>query len=79
MVPLCNIVPRWAVGALPVQSEAMSKQEIESEIARLDERITELRSLQNAQKHLPFITCHIQEHIDKLQQRIADLRSDQVA
>lgn len=54
----------------------MSKHEIELEIARLDERITELHSLQNTQKHLPFITCHIQEHIDKLRQRIADLRSE---
>ena len=53
----------------------MTIQEIEIEIARLSERIAELRSLQQGQKHLPFITSHLQEHIEKLQQRISDLRS----
>jgi len=52
----------------------MNIQEIEAEIARLNERIADLRSLQNGQKHLPFITSHLQEHIDKLQQQVADLR-----
>lgn len=53
----------------------MTIQEIEIEIARLSERIAELRSLQQGQKHLPFITSHLQEPIEKLQQRISDLRS----
>lgn len=75
MMPMCSIVPRWVPGD-DHRSAVMSKHEIELEIARLDERITELHSLQNTQKHLPFITCHIQEHIDKLRQRIADLRSE---
>jgi len=57
----------------------MNQQEIELEIARLSERITELRSLQKGQKHLPFITSHLQEHIDKLQQRIDTLRSERIA
>jgi len=54
----------------------MKNQEIELEIARLSERIAELRSLQQGQKHLPFITSHLQEHIDKLQQRIVELSGD---
>jgi hypothetical protein len=57
----------------------MKNQEIEVEIARLSERIAELRSLQQGQKHLPFIASHIQEHIDKLQQRIVELRGPQLA
>ena len=57
----------------------MTIQEIETEIARLSERIAELRSLQQGQKHLPFITSHLQEHIEKLQQRIADLRGQDIA
>jgi len=57
----------------------MKNQETEIEIARLSERIAELRSLQQGQKHLPFITTHLQEHIDKLQQRIAALRKEGVA
>jgi predicted nucleic acid-binding Zn-ribbon protein len=52
----------------------MDIKEIEAEIARLNERIEELRSLQNGQKHLPFITSHLQEHIDQLKQRVAALR-----
>ncbi len=52
----------------------MTNQEIEVEIARLSERIEELRSLQKGQRHLAFISSHLQEHIDKLQQKIAELR-----
>lgn len=52
----------------------MNVQEIEAEIARLSGRVTELRSLQERQKHLPFITSHLQEHIEKLEERIADLQ-----
>lgn len=57
----------------------MNQQEIELEIARLSERIAELRSLQQGQKHLPFITSHLQEHIEKLQQRIDTLRQERIA
>ena len=57
----------------------MDQQEVELEIARLSERIAELRSLQQGQKHLPFITSHLQEHIDKLQQRIDSLRGERIA
>ena len=57
----------------------MDQQEVELEIARLSERIAELRSLQQGQKHLPFITSHLQEHIEKLQQRIETLRGERIA
>lgn len=52
----------------------MKTNEIETEVARLSERITELRSLQRGQKHLPFIVSHLEEHIEKIRQRIAELR-----
>lgn len=57
----------------------MTTHDIEAEIARLSRRITELRSLQQGQKHLPFITSHLEEHIQKLEQRIAELRRQAIA
>jgi len=52
----------------------MNTHEIEMEVARLAERISELRNLQLGQKHLPFIVSHIEEHIEKIRQRIDELR-----
>ena len=51
----------------------MKNKTSEMEIARLTDRIAELRSLQQGQKHLPFITSHLEEHIRTLEQRVADL------
>jgi len=52
----------------------MTTDEIQMEIARLSERVSELRMLQHGQRHLPFVTSHLEEHIKKLQQRISELR-----
>jgi len=52
----------------------MNNQQIEQEVARLTARIEELRALQRGQKHLPFITSHLEEHIAKLEQQLAELR-----
>ncbi len=54
----------------------MTNQQIEQEVARLTERIEELRALQRGQKHLPFIASHLEEHIVKLQQRLAELQRE---
>lgn len=43
------------------------------ELALLAERIRHLRSLQQSQKHLAFVSVHLQEHIDRLQTRIDEL------
>jgi hypothetical protein len=53
--------------------------EIQQEVEFLSERIQQLRLLQQSQKHLHFITVHLQEHIDKLQKRICELNSAQIA
>ena len=42
----------------------------QQEMAFLAERIRQLLRLQQSQKHLPFVSVHLQEHIDKLQARI---------
>lgn len=51
----------------------MGLAEDQWEMAFLAERISQLRSLQQSQKHLPFVSVHLQEHIDKLQARIDEL------
>ena len=51
----------------------MSLAEDQQELAFLTERIAQLRNLQHSQKHLPFVSVHLQEHIDKLQARIDEL------
>jgi hypothetical protein len=53
--------------------------EIQQEVEFLSERIQQLRLLQQSQKHLFFIAVHLQEHIDKLQMRICELNSAQIA
>ena len=55
-------------------SFVMNTNEIEIEMARLADRIEELRDLQRGQKHLPFIVAHLEEHIEKLRRRIEQLR-----
>ncbi len=52
----------------------MKISEIEEEIALLTERVWELRLLQRRQQHLAFVASHLEDHIMKLQQRIAHLR-----
>ncbi len=52
----------------------MNTNEIEIEVARLVERIEELRDLQRGQRHLPFIVTHIEEYIEKLRRRLDELR-----
>jgi len=54
----------------------MDNRKIEAEVARLSERILELRSLQQGQKHLPFIASHLEEHIETLKRRIVELKRD---
>lgn len=56
------------------RSFVMNIREIEEEIALLSERVSELRSLQYRQQHLAFVATHLEDHIIKLQQRIASLR-----
>ncbi len=52
----------------------MTPEELNQEVARLSERIAELRMLQQGQLHLPFIARHLEEHIVTLQQRMEELR-----
>ncbi len=50
-----------------------SSEELQQEVAFLADRIEQLRTLQESQKHLRFVAIHLQEHIDKLQARIDEL------
>jgi hypothetical protein len=50
-----------------------SIDEIRQEIDFLAERIEQLRALQQSQRHLHFVTVHLQDHIEKLQARLRDL------
>ncbi len=52
----------------------MTIEEVNQEVARLCERIADLRMLQQGQRHLPFIAKHLEEHIAALQQRMEELR-----
>jgi len=51
----------------------------QQEIEFLTDRIQQLRALQRSQKHLSFVTAHLQDHIDKLQARILEIASYQKA
>ena len=53
--------------------ETDSNEMIRQEVKFLAERIQQLRQLQRSQKHLTFITIHIQDHIEKLQARLHEL------
>lgn len=53
--------------------------EIREEVEFLSERIQQLRLLQQDQKHLHFVSVHLQQHIDKLQKRICELNSAPLA
>jgi len=50
--------------------------EAEQELRLLTERIQQLRRLQESQQHLSFVTRHLQDHIDKLQNRIRQLHGE---
>jgi hypothetical protein len=56
-----------------------SLDETQQEIDFLAERIEQLRALQYSQRHLHFVTVHLQDHIEKLQNRVRELAREKKA
>lgn len=50
-----------------------SFDEWQQEVAFLADRIRQLRALRESQKHLLFISAHLQEHIERLEARMDEL------